>query len=1104
MTTYLGLDLGVASLGFCLISFTSPESSKIIHSGVRIFPDALDEKQGTPKNTARRDFRLARRQLNRRKLKRRHIREFLYKHGLLASAKPPPQEKGCRKGHGKGRIPEHVYALRKKALAEKLSCHELGEILQHLANHRGFIGSPKLAMDEHSDSASKRELTAEEKNQEKEELGKILEEQNLTLGAWLADQPTQRNRAISHEMICDEWQQIYEHQRKYHPDLLNNSFKDEYDNLLSYRRPIFWRLKTLVRSERNPSGKPALTADWKTQQVTMLQRLNNLQFGENSRPPDPAEWEELRQLMMHQKSVTFTAMRKALRHLWKQNGTPLDTKFNFETGADKKTSLQGNATEAMLVKLLGENTDSYPYIKTIREEIARRKWEIEYKEVARAYHPSNTPSKPNRVEIRDARSIKDKRKAFVDHCQNVWGMTEKQAEDLANAPLPSGWSRLTEEEITAILPFLEQPSTSDDLKKNDFSTIRDIVLKDQFPPPKTGENRDILPSHPKHLEHINNPVVIRCLNETRKVVNNLIRAYGKPDYIRVEMARDVKLAGKKKQEAQKTISKHEKTRKEAEKWLQDKNLPTSSDNILKYRLWKESNHRCIYSGKSISAEALFMNNQFQIEHIYPRSRSGDDSFNNKLLCETGYNARKGNQTPFEAFGYGPEWEAMLRRLDDKTLTDLPEAKKRRFKCRNYPKTMSDKWAKRLLNDTAYAAREVRDFLGKLYPEGEATQWGGGGEPRVQVVNGKLTSQLGHSWGMYRAFNKRFLAGDSGAAGGKIRDDHRHHALDAAVIAMTSINHVRRISEEYNDQRRQGFEDKDIRAAIGIPLPWAGFHQAVLDSLSRIIISYRVDSKISGALTDNTHLGPVKDEDGSQITGEYVKRVDLRQSPTAGQIRMIRDPRVKKIVWDHARRFDETGLMPADPDHPVAGKEKKKINAAITEAIKKAFKSGECLPRMPVKGDANTGNPIRKVRIIVKQEERLTVPVNRRTGAVALKGDNHHIALYQGEDGTLIPRDISKLEAMRRVQQGEPVIAPFYQGKPLLMHWCKRDMFEHTDPETGEVTYWRVVILRVNLSVVVLNTDTTGKIVKYPMHHRLLKDGFRKIAVDPIGRIRPAK
>lgn len=1100
--TYLGLDIGTASVGFCLLERDPDRSEgRIIRAGVRIFPEALEgksEESKKPKNVTRRDMRLRRRQLRHRKIKRRLIREALHGAGLLAS----PAPRAHAKGDTKGEAPNHVYRLRRDALSRRLEPEELGRVLRHLAQRTGFAGSPKAAMEESheaDDDAKKKKAAKSEREKEEETIKAEIESLRgelggLTLGAHLADRKTQRRRHIGQDMVRRELEEILEAQKKFHPGLLTGEFCGALRKIMFHRRPIFWRWKSLGKCRYEPDSRLPMKADWRAQQFIMLQTLNDLRLaGGNQRPLNDGERAVVRDLMMSSAKVTFGKIREALKPLWKEDGAPLKSEFNFETGADQRKDLPGNAAEALLRRVFGEGWNDDPRFQSragaIRRDIAQWKWEVEYEKVRKGYRPGK---KGLRVEIKDHEQIKSAKSDFVRKAMREWSVTAAEAEALADATLPGGWMRFSEKVIERMLPEMERGEGMTD------------VLKKFYPPADhlLGENRAKLPSHHRALPDARNPVVIRCLNETRKVVNNLIRAYGKPDHIRIEMARDVKLAGKKKAAALKKNRERKKARDKARKWLGENGLHPDDWNIRKHMLWEESNHRCLYSGDEICADDLFRRGKYQIEHIMPRSRSWDDGDNNLLLCRADLNQRKGDRTPYEAFGKGDAWDNMVRRVTDKKLK-LPDAKVKRFLRQTYKGVGDDdgedgEQANSRLSDTGYAAGLVRDFVAQLYPKGEAIDWAAGRPPRVQVVNGRITSQLGRAWNVYRQFNKAFIDSDGGR---KNRDDHRHHALDAVIIALTTPGLVNHLASRFNEQRREGKPYQEIVENLKLRRPWRSFHEDVAGALGDLVVSYRTDAKVSGALTQDAHLGVQTLPDG---TKRFVKRIALKGA-TAGDIRNIIDPDVKNIVWEHVRGFDETGLMPECPDDKPDGKNKAKINKAVTDAVKKAFAKPDCPPRMKKKGAPGAGPPVRRVRIKVEQQEHLTVPV--RGKAVALKGGNHHAALYKAPGGKILHDPVSKLDAMRRVQGKSPVVSPTHpedSEAELLFSLVKRDVLERTDPETGEITYWRVDSLWENRVTLCLHTDASKSERQTPYYWTLLEKGYRKVAVDPIGRVRNAR
>ena len=286
---------------------------------------------------------------------------------------------------------------------------------------------------------------------------------------------------------------------------------------------------------------------------------------------------------------------------------------------------------------------------------------------------------------------------------------------------------------------------------------------DRLPSPADREERDRLAS-------LRNPTVARTRNELRKVVNNLIDLYGKPDLIRVEVARDVGNSKRQREEKASGIRRQGRRRKTAREALQQNGFaePSRAD-VEKWMLWEECGHRCPYTGDTISFDALFRTGAFEVEHIWPRSRSLDNSFRNKTLCRKDVNLKKGNQTPYEFFRSNEEeWDAFANRLagmkGPRGGTGMSPGKIKRFLAPSIP----EDFATRQLNDTGYAAREAVAYLKKLWPD-----QGPEAPVKVFAVSGRVTGHLRRLWRL-----NNILADD----GEKTRADHRHHAIDALTVA----------------------------------------------------------------------------------------------------------------------------------------------------------------------------------------------------------------------------------------------------------------------------------------------------------------------------------
>lgn len=268
---------------------------------------------------------------------------------------------------------------------------------------------------------------------------------------------------------------------------------------------------------------------------------------------------------------------------------------------------------------------------------------------------------------------------------------------------------------------------------------------------------DLLPEPPD----VRNPVVNKAIRELRKVVNAIVRRFGKPDVICVEMARDMKLSKKQKEALQKSMKQNEKLNQEAEEALKELGIQNPSrEDKTKYRLWKECDGMCPYTGKAITQEML-ITEDVDIEHIIPYTRCLDDSFKNKTLCiATENRSVKKNQTPYEAYSANPQkYEEILTRVNN---MNLHPRKKRLFELKDL--SGFDDFVTRQLNDTRYICRVAKDYLASLVGQGN-----------VRLPKGEATAALRHKWGL-----NSILGGEDNEQ--KFREDHRHHAVDAIVIA----------------------------------------------------------------------------------------------------------------------------------------------------------------------------------------------------------------------------------------------------------------------------------------------------------------------------------
>ncbi|MXW12163.1 MAG: type II CRISPR RNA-guided endonuclease Cas9 [Synechococcus sp. SB0662_bin_45] len=1078
MALVFGFDIGTTSIGFAVIDHDPGQGTGKIHRlGVRIFPEARDPKALVPLNQDRRAARMRRRQLRRRRQRRQELGTLLHQNGFL------PRRDSCAWNRVMGTDP---YLLRKWAFnlqrtdshesrnqvfaamqaeqaklpewafeGERLSPHAVGRAIYHLAQRRHFKGRDidEIAGDDGTETSSRdadQEETDKQVMSARDDTRKALQQEGKTLGAWLAErEPNKCKRGVHalRQNVEDEFDQVWA------PCLPNDQIREEVRRAIFDQRPVFWRRNTLGTCRFLPGEELCPRGSWLSQQRRMLEKLNNLQLvSPEQRCLDPEERQAILAKLQTQASMKWAGVQKALAPLYRernQDGEQKRLKFNLQQGEEKK--LLGNSIEANLAKIFGDGWPEHPHQQAIRDALHKRLWDADYGTCG-----------GQRVVIRPAEERKEHREQAARYFIETFGISHEQAEEIKNLKLPTGWEPYSTEALQKILPLLKTG-----VQFGEIINGPDLVSwrEETFPNHQGQTNQkgcDRLPS-PKnnkqereHLASLRNPTVARTRNELRKVVNNLIDMFGKPDLIRVELARDVGLSKREREEKQTGMKRQERRRNAARENLQERGISEPSrDHIEKWMLWEECGHQCPYTGDHICFEALFQKNEFQVEHIWPCSRSLDDSFRNKTLCRKDMNIKKGNQTPFECFGHNHEaWEAIKDRVNGMEASQeggvgMSPGKIRRLLSE---KPIPDDFTSRQLNDTAYAAKQVVAQLRQLWPDP-----GPKAPVRVQAVSGRITARLRWLWGLNN------ILGDTGE---KNRADHRHHAVDALTVACTHPGMTQKLSRYWQekDSPRPAVEKPNL------PPPWETIRKDTEEAVSAIVVSHRVRKKVSGQLHKETIYGDTrKEETKGEVTYRFfVTRKNVEALSKKELKEQIRDDEVGRIVRDWVEKHG------GDP--------------------KTAFKDS-----YPTLGE--NGHKIRKVRLLVKQQ--IETMAQASTGYADLDG-NHHIVLYRLPNGKVDCKVVSLLRASRRLARREHVIQrERSDDAQFIMSLSKGDLLNLIQDNENKV----VVVEGIwspNRIVILDHNDAKGSSRTRPTASSLLlKSNARKISVDPIGRVRPA-
>lgn len=1020
----LGLDIGTTSVGFALIDQQEAKNSgKILRMGVRIFPEARDP-DGTPLNQQRRDKRMMRRQLRRRRERRKSLNELLSSVGLLPKFNSPEWTETM------GLDP---YQLRDKGLSAALEPFELGRAIYHLSKRRHFKERDIAEYDSKNAAAKSKEEAAEDN--ERESFVSSLNKSGLTIGQSLARRSKDEKKRGVHAnraAVLDEFKRLCDNQSQYHPKLKDYAFRGAVEEAIFNQRPVFWRKSTLGSCRLMPSSPLCPKSSWLSQQRIMLERVNNLLIvGGNARSLDTEERLAVIAVLNTQKNMSWAGVRKVLEPIFKSRGESAKTvHFNLEYG-DEKGGLKGNIVEVELAKIFGSKWENHPQKDQLRQFLPSSLWEADYGEIG-----------TQRVVIRPERDRVVRKGFLAERLVADFGASKEQSEALVNLNFPQGWEPFSSKALEIFLPELERGEkfgvlvTSPDREK----------WRDQYFPNRdrpTGEILDKLPS-PKDKEEasriarIKNPTVVRVQNELRKVVNNLIRVYGKPDLIRIELARDVGKSKREREEISSAMRAQERKRNGALKDLQSKGIADPSrDDVEKWLLWKECKEQCPYTGDMIGFDDLFRLGNFEVEHIWPRSLSLDNSFRNKTLCRKDVNIAKGNRIPFQFFkGRDDEWAAAKDRIWKMVGREgMSPGKAKRFAALDMP----DDFSARQLNDTSYAALEAQTFLQRLTI------------PRsIQPVKGRITAQLRKRWGL-----NNILADD----GEKTRDDHRHHAIDALVVACADGGYIQKLSRWYKEKE----EGKKPHLAE----PWPKIREDADRAVGQIIVSHKVRKKVSGALHKETIYGNTNIDEKTK-SGTY------RVFVTRKKVDVLSKTEIENIVDDNVRQIirDWVAEHGGDP--------------------KKAFSN---YPKI-----GQSGHEIRKVRVRSKQQLSLMAPVS--TGYADL-GNNHHVAIYRDKIGGIDFEVVSLFEVARRLAKHEQIVRRTREdGAIFLMSLSQGDTIQF--PEGNLAGYWVVQGSWASGQIVLWrSTDAKGFSVYRPTASSLVKSGACKVAVNPIGEVKLA-
>ncbi|MCX7650083.1 MAG: type II CRISPR RNA-guided endonuclease Cas9 [Flavobacteriales bacterium] len=1113
----LGLDLGVSSIGWALIHEKNEQPAEIMGMGVRIVPldkeesDEFTKGNAISKNRSRTQKRTQRKGYYRYTLRRKALTAELKKHGMFDdSLFSLPQLR--------------LWELRANAVHQKVSLLELGRILYHLNQKRGYKSTRAEENDDKKDTAYVEAV----KNRYQ-----LLKAEGKTIGQKffeeLSKNPHYRTKqeVFPREAYMEEFDAIMQQQQQHYPDVLTPDFISHLRNDIIYHQRKLKSQKGLVSvcefegfHVTTPNGKVLFTGPkvahrsnplfqiekiWESiQNITIKDRRNQIfQI-------TPEKKLEIFNYLDNHEKLSRTELFKILE---------IKDKSGWFGNKMLEKGIQGNTTKALLKKELGDSSLAESLLKmdlSIQKKAQKTyiidpasgevKGETEIKIIS-----DSCIQEPLYQLWHTIYSIPD-----VEECKKAlmkkFGLDEERAERLAKIDFSRfSFGNKSVKAIRKILPYL--------MDGFNYSEAAGLAGYRHFVSGQKGNDQS-----PKLLEKIpllkknalRQPVVEKILNQMIHIVNDILdeergwvtREEREKGYfeIRVELARELKQSKEERNQTFSNLNKIEKENNRIAQELIKMGLRATRKNIIKYRLFTEIsggegkiNAMCIYTGRMFSLSDALNGNEIDVEHIIPQSLLFDDSQSNKTLTFRWVNQEKGDKTAFDYMASKGE-EALqnyIQRVNELYVNKVINKAKRDKLLMPASKIPQD-FIDRQLRQTQYIARKSREILSQVCKN-------------VWSTSGHVTSYLRRLWGwddvLMNLHMQRIrelipnpleegiteIVEWENPEGQKHRkeviknwtkrDDHRHHAIDALVVACTRQGYIQRINtlsamatrqelfktvQERNPTFRPTLSLLDRYFILQKPFTT----RQVEEKAAEIIISYKPGKKVAtwgkrfvkkngqriqvqsrilvprGPLSEESVYGKIKILEKNKPVKYLLENPDLIFKPYIKELVVQRlaqyngdarsaylslknnpiylDAEKKKILEygtcykeEYVIKYPLNSLKLEDLDYVVDPK----LRSILASRLEAHNKNSKEAFKEPVFLDSDNTIPVRSVRLMtgLSAVEPIQYDAAGRPVGFVKPGNNHHIAIYEDPQGNKIPHLCTFWHAVERKKYGLPVI-----------------------------------------------------------------------------------
>ena len=544
---------------------------------------------------------------------------------------------------------------------------------------------------------------------------------------------------------------------------------------------------------------------------------------------------------------------------------------------------------------------------------------------------------------------------LIEKLCDLYGFDKESAVILSNVVFEQDYGSVSAKAIRKILPHLKDGlDYSVACEYAGYRHSKNSLTKEEIDNKVLKDKLGLLPRN-----SLRNPVVEKILNQMVNVVNGIIDEYGKPDEIRIELARELKKSAKEREEMTKSINETTRLHEEYVKILQGEPFflqHVSRTDIVRYKLYKEleaTGYHTLYTKTYIPQDKLF-SKEFDIEHIIPQAKLFDDSFSNKTLEARQANLEKGNATAFdyvhEKYGENgaQEYEDRVERL----FAEKVISKTKRDKLLMREAEIPSGFINRDLRDSQYIAKKAREILEEVVRF-------------VVPTTGSVTDRLRDDWQLvdvmqelnWDKYNQLgmtvVIEGRDGQRIRRIKDwtkrnDHRHHAMDALTIAFTKRSFIQylnnlnarvqkgideyfdldmvevadldkeqRASAVYGIEKKELYRDSKGKLRFKPPMPLDEFRAEAKIQLENTLVSIKAKNKV---VTKNVNVSRKKTGKNRKVQltprgqlhletvygfgKQYAtKEEKVNASFTEEKIKTVANKRIREALLERLKQFD---------------------------------------------------------------------------------------------------------------------------------------------------------------------------------------------------------